>query len=424
MRRAERPAAGPGSPGCPDLLLHVGGPGSPLSPLFLSFFEEECSAIAARLRVGAAAAAGPSPGGAAAGPVTSTPVASGPVSSTPVTSGPVASAPLRPSQPPAGDAPGATPGEPRPRSRLARPQPRRAARLGTGQGAPGRSGPPGRSPGSGAARPSLGRPRASLGREPPRAGRGPGAPAARLALPSGTKPKPAAKPRLQHPGGAPQLALPSAVPRPTPRDKETETAAKAAGHRQPSKRLSTAIPTVASRSRLRPPGRVASPKRSYLGTQKEPEQTWCSGSPVEQRAALAAVGALPEQGSDALRFGFLDPTSGSTTQELLCNRTRELKENGKADQTWVCVGSPSPIVLPPVPAPGCGEAAPAEQLTGLPSVKPIARQSPPCRLSSEQQESGQKMQQWTRTVSWGETDSRHTGQTQQRLVQAPELLGQ
>ncbi|XP_050569407.1 translation initiation factor IF-2-like isoform X3 [Cygnus atratus] len=326
MRRAERPAAGPGSPGCPDLLLHVGGPGSPLSPLFLSFFEEECSAIAARLRVGAAAAAGPSPGGAAAGPVTSTPVASGPVSSTPVTSGPVASAPLRPSQPPAGDAPGATPGEPRPRSRLARPQPRRAARLGTGQGAPGRSGPPGRSPGSGAARPSLGRPRASLGREPPRAGRGPGAPAARLALPS--------------------------------------AAAKAAGHRQPSKRLSTAIPTVASRSRLRPPGRVASPKRSYLGTQKEPEQTWCSGSPVEQRAALAAVGALPEQGSDALRFGFLDPTSGSTTQELLCNRTRELKENGKADQTWVCVGSPSPIVLPPVPAPGCGEAAPAEQPAG------------------------------------------------------------
>ncbi|XP_050569408.1 translation initiation factor IF-2-like isoform X5 [Cygnus atratus] len=281
MRRAERPAAGPGSPGCPDLLLHVGGPGSPLSPLFLSFFEEECSAIAARLRVGAAAAAGPSPGGAAAGPVTSTPVASGPVSSTPVTSGPVASAPLRPSQPPAGDAPGATPGEPRPRSRLARPQPRRAARLGTGQGAPGRSGPPGRSPGSGAARPSLGRPRASLGREPPRAGRGPGAPAARLALPS--------------------------------------AAAKAAGHRQPSKRLSTAIPTVASRSRLRPPGRVASPKRSYLG---------------------------------------------STTQELLCNRTRELKENGKADQTWVCVGSPSPIVLPPVPAPGCGEAAPAEQPAG------------------------------------------------------------
>lgn len=63
---------------------------------------------------------------------------------------------------------------------------------------------------------------------------------------------------------------------------------------------------------------------------KEPEQTRCSGSPVEQGAALAAVGALPEQGSDALRFGFLDPTSGSTTQELLCNRTRELKENGES----------------------------------------------------------------------------------------------
>ncbi|XP_035180105.1 uncharacterized protein LOC118165852 [Oxyura jamaicensis] len=134
-----------------------------------------------------------------------------------------------------------------------------------------------------------------------------------------TKPKPAAKPRLQHPGGAPQLALPSAIPRPSPRDKKTETAVKAAGHRQPSKRLSTAIPTVASRSRLRPPGKVPSPKRSHLG---------------------------------------------STTQELLCNRTRELKENGQADQTWVCVGSPSPIVLPPVPAPGCGEAAPAEQPAG------------------------------------------------------------
>ena len=45
----------PASPDCPDLLQHVQALRSPSTPLFLSFFEEECRAIAARLRFGAAA---------------------------------------------------------------------------------------------------------------------------------------------------------------------------------------------------------------------------------------------------------------------------------------------------------------------------------------------------------------------------------
>ncbi|XP_029853212.1 translation initiation factor IF-2-like [Aquila chrysaetos chrysaetos] len=86
MWRWEQPPAGSASPGCPDLLRHVDGPRSPLSPLYLSFFEEECRTIATRLRLGAAVAAEPLPdpgeGSAlwadAAGPVTSTPLHTSP----------------------------------------------------------------------------------------------------------------------------------------------------------------------------------------------------------------------------------------------------------------------------------------------------------------------------------------------------------
>ncbi|XP_074962993.1 uncharacterized protein LOC142063297 isoform X2 [Phalacrocorax aristotelis] len=368
MRRSERPLAGSGSPDCPDLLRHVGGPRSPLSPLYLSFFEEECRAIATRLRLGAAAAAelspGPREGSAlwpdAAGPVTSTPLQD----SVPLGEGVPGSAvpAARPSTAgcEAAATPGPTRGEPgclprpaadrcpgaaRPSSRLARPQPvsRKAACRGAGQSPYGGPGPagrprtPARSPGCGGGRLCLSRVRASLGLELPKAGKGLGAPGSRLPQPRGTnlKPMPAAKSRLQHPSGALQQAQPSAVPKPGPRDTEMETTVKVGGRRQPSWRLSTAIPTMASRSRLRPMGKVSSPKRFCVG---------------------------------------------STTQELICNITQELKENGeskeelvaagtvlgagKVDQTWVCVGSSFSSKLAPSPTRRCGDAVPAEQSAG------------------------------------------------------------
>ncbi|XP_075368853.1 uncharacterized protein LOC142414939 isoform X2 [Mycteria americana] len=326
MWRSEQPPAGSGSPGCPDLLRHVGPPRSPRSPLYFSFFEEECRAIASRLRLGAAAAAEPlpSPGEgsalwpAAAGLVTSTPLQDSPPldegapgSATPIARpstggceaaaalGPARGEPRRLPQPAAGGCPGAA----RSGSRLARPQAlsRKAARRGVGQppfGGPGPAGlprTPARSPGRGGGRLSLPRARASLGLELPKAGKGLRAPGTKLPQPPGTKLKlmPAAKSRLQHPSRALQLAQPSAVPRPTSRDTEMER---------------------------------------------------------------------------------------STTQELMCNTTRELKENGeskerlvaagtvlgagKADQTWVCVGSSFSSELPPALTPGCGDAVPAEQSAG------------------------------------------------------------
>ncbi|XP_069667431.1 collagen alpha-1(I) chain-like isoform X4 [Haliaeetus albicilla] len=352
MWRWEQPPAGSGSPVCPDLLRHVDGPRSPLSPLYLSFFEEECRTIATRLRLGAAVAAEPSPGPGedsalwpdAAGPITSTPLHTSPPlderapdSATPAARpstggseaaapGPARGVPRRLPQPAAGGGPGAA----RPGSGLARPQAlsRKGARRGAGQppcGGPGPAGrprTPARSPGRGG-RLSVSRARASLGLQLPKAGKELGGLGTRLPQPSGTKLKlmPAAKSRLQHPHGALQLTQPSAIPKPTPRDAEMETAVKVGGRRQPSRRLSTAIPIVASRSRLQPLGKVASPKRFCLG-------------------------------------------KGSTTQELICNRTRELKEDGKADQTWVCVESSFSSELAPGPTPGCGNAVPAEQSAG------------------------------------------------------------
>ncbi|XP_075018222.1 uncharacterized protein LOC142087663 [Calonectris borealis] len=314
MWRSEQPPAGSGSPGCPDLLRHVGGPRSPLSPLYLSFFEEECRAIATRLRLGTAAAAEPSPGPGegsalwpvAAGPVTSTPLQDlppldegAPDSATPAArpsmGGCEAAAALGPArgeprclpQPAAGRCPGAA----RPGSHLAGPQAlsRKAARRGAGQppcGGPGPAGrprTPARSPGRGGGRLSLPRARASLGLELPKAGKGLGAPGTRLPRPPGTKVKlmPAAKSRLQHPSGALQLTQPSAIPKPTPQDTEMQTAVKVGGCRQPSRRLSTAIPTVTSRSRLRLLGKVASPKRFCLGKDEsgqKPWRLWCRGS--------------------------------------------------------------------------------------------------------------------------------------------------
>ncbi|XP_025005914.1 basic proline-rich protein isoform X1 [Gallus gallus] len=320
MSRAERPAPRRRSPSRPDLLRD--GAGSPLSPFYRSFFEDECRTIAARLLVGSAATPGPSPGPAESG-------APWPPPAAPL----VTSTPFESSPPPAAGSPpvAALLGRPRGaarrlaspraggRSRLARPQPRRAGQL-----PPGR--PPARSPRRAAGRPSPARPRASVGPEPRGAGKGPGAPAAKLPAPPGAKLKamPAAKSGLQHPTyRASQLARPSAGPKAPPRDRATETAGKAGGRRQPPQRIPTSIPTVASRSRLQPAGKAASSKRAHPGR-----------------------------------------TSESTPQEPVCNRTRELMENDKADQTWVCVGSPYLRELHPGAVSGCGDAACAAQPAG------------------------------------------------------------
>ncbi|XP_042732703.1 nascent polypeptide-associated complex subunit alpha, muscle-specific form-like [Lagopus leucura] len=310
MSREERPPLRCDSPNCPDLLRDGAG-ASPHSPFYRSFFEHECRAIAARLLAGSAAAPGPSPYPAdigvprspSAGFVTSTPLESSPL---PAAGSPLGSAFLSRSR-----------GAPRrlvlPRasgcSRLARPQPRRVGRV-----PPGRL--PARSPGRAAGKPSLAR-RVSAGPEPRGAGKGPGAPATELPVPPGAKLKaiPVARSRLQHPtNGAPCTG-----PKASHRDKATETAGKAGGRSQLPWRLPTAIPTVASCSRLQPAGKVASSKHAYLGRASE-----------------------------------------SPLQEPVCNRTRDLMENDKADQTWVCVESPYLSALHP----GCGEAACAAQPAG------------------------------------------------------------
>ncbi|XP_072192499.1 uncharacterized protein [Excalfactoria chinensis] len=322
MSREERAALRRGSPSCPDLLRD--GSGSPLSPSYRSFFEDECRAITSRLLAGSAASPSPSPIPAESG--APWPPSSGLFTSTPLESSP------RPAEgsPPAAAVLGLPRGVPRrlalPRagrcSRLVRPQPR-----GAGQMLHGRS--PGRSPGRAGGRLSLARPLASVGPEPQGAGRGPGAPATKrpgapatkLPVPPGAKTKviPAAKSSLQHPSRASQLAPPSARPKAPPKDKVTETAGKAGGRRQPPQKLPTAIPTVASRSRLQPAGKVASSKRADLE---------------------------------------------STFQEPVCNRTQELMEIDKADQTWVCVGSPYLCELHPGPVSVCGAAACAAQPAG------------------------------------------------------------
>lgn len=50
--------------------------------------------------------------------------------------------------------------------------------------------------------------------------------------------------------------------------------------------------------------------------------------------AVASKGTLLA-GVDALYFPFLGLTSGSTTQELVCNRTQELKEDGESKEGLV-----------------------------------------------------------------------------------------
>ncbi|KAM8987488.1 uncharacterized protein PRD47_017758 [Ara ararauna] len=313
MRRADSPQGG-------------GAARSPPSLLFLSFFEQECRDIVARLQ-GAAVPSPLPPDRSAlwlepAAFITSTPLPDAAPGSdaAPDAAATVAASPRSPG-PEAAAA--ATPARGSPRclpqraaaSRPARPQavPRRTARTG---------------------RLSVSRARASPGLELPRAGKALGAAGSGLPQPAGTKlrPVPEARSRLQPPGGAPRPPQPPGAPRPEPRHKGTESAARAGALPQPSRRLSAAVPAVAPRSRQRPLGKGASPKRFR----------------------------------------------GPTAQERLCNRTQELRRNdeskewllgialgaGKADQTWVYGESSLCSEMPPGPAPGCEDAVPAEQSAG------------------------------------------------------------
>ncbi|XP_054145887.1 translation initiation factor IF-2-like [Melozone crissalis] len=302
---------GPGSPDCPDLLQHVPALRSPATPLYLSFFEEECRAIAARLRRGAASE--PSPQPKPPGPATSTPLplpshgrlpdwSAGDCKAA-ATPGP-APAPGEPGslpQPAAGGGPGPRPARPPAVSRRAR----RGPELPSGGG----PGTPARSPGRGRARLALPRERASLGLQLPAAGTGRGAWETRLLRPPGTRLKltSPARSRLPRASGASQQAQPSSLPKLAPRARAVKSnsapasciarsreapAAKVGSCKQPSSKLSTGISTVASRSSLRPPEKVISFKR--FGLNRE-----------------------------------------STTEELVCNRTRELKENYKSKERLV-----------------------------------------------------------------------------------------
>ncbi|XP_056347705.1 basic proline-rich protein-like isoform X2 [Oenanthe melanoleuca] len=376
----------PAEPDCPDLLQHVQALCSPPTPLYLSFFEEECRAIAARLQLGEGAEPSPGPGELSAlqpepaGPATSTPLpfpshgrvpdlSAGDCEAAAAPAPGLSPAPREPEclpQPAAGGGPGVRP-----------PAQSRRARRGPSGGGPGT---PARSPGRGRGRLAVPRARASLGLQLPAAGTGRGAWETRLLRPAGKRdrggeprhgPRPpgAAKPsllppgtrlkltsparsRVQHASGASQQSQPSRLPKPAPRDgvKKSDSApassltrsreapaAKAGSRKQPSSRLSTAIPSVASRSSLRPPGKGVPSKRFCLD-------------------------------------------KGSTTQDLVCNRTQELQENskskeslvaprivlgaGKSDQTWVYEESSLSSRLAPGLTSGCEDAVPGEQSAG------------------------------------------------------------
>ncbi|KAM6252081.1 uncharacterized protein M6G45_008553 isoform 3-T3 [Spheniscus humboldti] len=157
-------------------------------------------------------------------------------------------------------------------------------------------------------------------------------------------------------------------------------------------------------------------------------------------------------------------------QELMCNTTRELKENskskewlvaagtvlgaalftGKADQTWVCVGSSFSSELAPGRTPGCGDAVPAERSAGdqlSQELKCVKNELE--RVKGELADKTAQCEAYRQTISslqaqlraagicledaaveessdsGRETDSWHVGtDSQQPLVQPPEPLGQ
>ncbi|XP_039234097.1 translation initiation factor IF-2-like [Pipra filicauda] len=330
--------ASPGLPGCPDLLQHAQALHLQDSPLYLSFFEDECRLIADRLRLAEAAAPPRDPWetdeswAEPAGPVTSTPVPA-PDSGTSTCEaaaapGPARAEPVCLPQPAAGAGPGAHP--------LSR------ARLGAAQPSGGRPGPAARSPGRGRARLAPTHTRASQGLQLPSAGTAGSACPKRLLQPADTRLKgmPPARSRVQHPGRALKKAQPSALPEPAPRDTQMKSnstpvswphakrgsmgglmlrqegrrglawaaawprtekeergvlgssagrslaAVKAGDHKQPSSRLPTAIPVLASRSSLRPLGRAASSQRLWISMGSTTQElSRCEDSvPAEQSA--------------------------------------------------------------------------------------------------------------------------------------------
>ncbi|XP_068061442.1 uncharacterized protein [Anomalospiza imberbis] len=350
------PRADSGSLDCPDLLQDVQHLNSPSSPLYFSFFEEECRAIAASLHLGAAAEPSPGPGELSglqprpAGPTTSTPLplpSYGRVRDSGAADCEAAAAPG-----PAPREPGCLPQPAAGGGPSARPALSRRARRGSRQPSGGGPGSPARSPDRG--RLALPRTRASLGLQLPAAGTGRGAREKRLLRPPGTKLKltSPARSRLQRASGASQQAQPSRIPKLASRDREMKSnsapvscitrsreapAAKVRSPEQPSSRLSVEIPTMASRSSLQPPEKVI------------PSKCFCF-------------------------------SKGSTTQELVCNRTQELKENGESkerlvaasivlgagikDQTWVCAESSLSRELAPGLTSRCEDTVPAEQSAG------------------------------------------------------------
>lgn len=214
---SSEPPAGSGSPNCPDLLEHVQTLRSPATPVYLSFFEEECLAIAARLRLAAAAELSPdleelSPlRPQLAGLTASTPlpiprhgrvpdssVGDCEAAATPAPSpGPAPREPECVPQPAAGRCPSARPSRP----------PAQSRRVRCGPGQP--SGTPARSPGRGRARLALLRTGASLGLQLPAAGTGRGAWETRLLRPPGKRGH-GGEPQHGHlPLGAAELSLSS-----------------------------------------------------------------------------------------------------------------------------------------------------------------------------------------------------------------------
>ncbi|XP_072785412.1 uncharacterized protein [Taeniopygia guttata] len=99
------------------------------------------------------------------------------------------------------------------------------------------------------------------------------------------KPTSPARSRLQFASGALKQAQPSGNPKLASQDREMKTAAKVGSHKQPSSRLSTGIPIMASRSSLQPSEKVIPSKRFCLNKDIN-DQTWvCAKSSLSSELA-------------------------------------------------------------------------------------------------------------------------------------------
>ncbi|XP_038020427.1 collagen alpha-1(III) chain-like isoform X2 [Motacilla alba alba] len=225
--------ASSGLPDCPDLQQDVEALHSPSTPVYRSVSEEECTAIAARLRLGAAGEPSPEQGEPSGlqprwpGPATSTslPLASG--GRVPDSSAGDRDAAAIPGPAPAAGEPGCLP-----RPALC-PEPGKRGCCG-----PQVSGVTAGSRGTASARPALQNPLSPLS-------------------PAGTGPKPTslARSRLHGVTGVSQQAQPSSLPQINPGERGMEDAAEAGSSKRPSSGLSTGVPVLASRSSQQPPSK-------------------------------------------------------------------------------------------------------------------------------------------------------------------------